>query len=275
MSDQPPPGYHEVTRSSSTTTGKSKDDRSNFALLSFSGSDRLRLLRFPDELTPYVVEMIGKGWFKGIQDVKHGEEGVEVKLRGNPFVHGLDDEKRAIRKLILEILDMLAKEGWVVIPAGGVGKIAYYSPHGEKGPSILYYSQIPEARILMRAGSLIFQRQQPQDLGAFCISFDSRDLIHLINATSALAQSVMTTFGNKIESCNQDLMSGNFEIKFRDHLWWQPTKKGSLESRLAILQMVQCLDDNGFKLYTSVDFDNATGGSTYQISAEIWYCCRQ
>jgi hypothetical protein len=97
----------------------------------------------------------------------------------------------------------------------------------------------------------------------------------LINGTSALAQSIITGFGDKIETCSQDLMSGNFEIKFRDNVWWQPTKKGTLESRLAILQMLQCLDENGFKLYTSVDFDNAIGGSTYQISAEIWYCCQR
>ena len=126
-----------MTSSTSAVTVKRNDVKANFALLSFSRLDRLRLLRFPDELTPYIVEMIRNEWFKGIQDVKHEDEGVEIKLRGNPFAHGLDEEKKAIRKLVLSILDMLAKAGWAVIPAGGVGKIAYHVPHGEKGPSML------------------------------------------------------------------------------------------------------------------------------------------
>jgi hypothetical protein len=107
------------------------------------------------------------------------------------------------------------------------------------------------------------------------MSFDSRDLIHLINAPAQLALAIITAFGDKIETCNQDLVSGNFEIKFRDNIWWQPTKKGAVESRLVILQMLQCLDDNGFKLYTSVDLDNGTGGNVYQSSGEIWYCCQR
>jgi hypothetical protein len=123
--------------------------------------------------------------------------------------------------------------------------------------------------------SLLFQHQQPQDLDIFCVSFDSRDLIHLINAPANLAQSIITAMGDKIKTCNQDLVSGNFEIKFQDSIWWHPTKKGATMSRLVILQMLQCLGENGFKLYSSIELDNGTGGQLYQSSAEVWVCCQQ
>lgn len=280
MTDHPPQ-YHEVTASTSTVIPEKIPPSANYAMLSFSLTDRIRLMRFPDEIIPYVTEMIGLEWAKGVQEVKPGDDSVEIKLRGNPFGPGQDEEKKATRKLVLSILDKLAKEGWGVIPAGGVGKIGYYGPHGERGSfsiisiTLLFFSRCQRIMVLTRLGSLIFQRQQPQDLSMLCISFDGRDLIHMINAPSQLVQSIINAFDGKIETCNQDLLSGGFEIKFRDNIWWQLSKSGTVESRLTILKMLQCLDESGFRLYTSVDFDNGTGGNVYQLSAEVWYCCRK
>ena len=132
MVDQPP-GYHEVMGSTSSGPVEKMEASTNYALLSFSWTDRIRLMHFPDLVAARVVETIREEWFKGIQDVKPLEETLEVKLRGNPFTHGLDEEKIAIRKLLISILTMLAREGWSLAPVGGLGRIGNYGPHGEKG----------------------------------------------------------------------------------------------------------------------------------------------
>jgi hypothetical protein len=115
----------------------------NYALVSFSWTDRIRLLRFPDHITTSVVEGIRNGWPKGVQDLKPSDDGLEIKLRGNPFAHGVDEEKIAIRKLVLGILEILAKVGWIVLPVGGMGRIGNYGPHGEKGASVGSFIRFP------------------------------------------------------------------------------------------------------------------------------------
>jgi hypothetical protein len=139
MADQPPE-YHEVTGSASAVIPEKGEPSTNYALLSFSWTDKIRLMHFPDLLTARVVDLIREEWTKGVQDVKPLEESLEIKLRGNPFAHGMDEEKIAIRKLLISILAMLAKEGWCLAPVGGLGRIGNYGPHGEKGvPNKLPY----------------------------------------------------------------------------------------------------------------------------------------
>ncbi|KAF7630174.1 hypothetical protein AFLA_010802 [Aspergillus flavus NRRL3357] len=170
MRDEPP-AYEETTGSSSTaipgdnkTQLQDEDTRSKYGLISFSGYDRVRLMRFPESIVALVSETLQRHWPKGIQKVKAYYESTEFKLRGNPFEHGDDDEKVALRNAILGLLDALAREGWGVHPAaGGLGRIGNYKSLGQKD-------------------SLIFKRQAPQQLSWMCISFDSDDLMHLINA---------------------------------------------------------------------------------------------
>jgi hypothetical protein len=144
MSDQPP-AYHEAAGPSSRTTSVAdtkglKSNQPRYALISISWTDRIRLMRFPDHLTARVSETLQDRWPKGIQKVKTYHGCMEFKLKGNPFAHGMDDEKIAIRNVLLGILDTLAREGWCVHPgAGGLGRIGNYGPFGEKGMRLFLF----------------------------------------------------------------------------------------------------------------------------------------
>ncbi|KAB8215047.1 hypothetical protein BDV33DRAFT_181491 [Aspergillus novoparasiticus] len=262
MRDEPP-AYEETTGSSSTAIpGDNKAQlqdeytRSKYGLISFSGYDRVRLMRFPESIVALVSETLQKHWPKGIQKVKAYYESTEFKLRGNPFEHGDDDEKVALRNAILGLLDALAREGWGVHPAaGGLGRIGNYKSLGQKD-------------------SLIFKRQAPQQLSWMCISFDSDDLMHLINAPSELALSLVAVFGDRIKNCNQDLVTGAFEVKFQRKLWSKYSEEGAVMSRVAILDVLQCLEGQGFTLCSSLDIDYGNGGEVYKSSGETWFCCR-
>ncbi|OJJ51729.1 hypothetical protein ASPZODRAFT_127856 [Penicilliopsis zonata CBS 506.65] len=250
MGDKPPT-YHEATSMASP-----RMEGIQIVLMYFSWTDRIRLLGFPDNLQARVTEVLRRSWPKGIQDVRPFDESMEIKLRGNPFAHGGDEEKIAIRRVVLDLLDMFAKEGWGVGPvAGGLGRLGNYQAYGEKA-------------------SLVLQRQLPQERLWLCVSFDSRDLIHLVNAPAHLAKAMCKAFGDRIEGCYQDFVSENFELRLKDAVWSQPTPKGAVQSRLIALQVLRCLHEQGYSLCASLDLDHGLGGTLYLSSGEIWFCCR-
>ncbi|KAL4931447.1 uncharacterized protein BDV17DRAFT_288984 [Aspergillus undulatus] len=234
-----------------------KGHDTKFAMLSLSSSDRMRLIRFPEPITALASEVIQGLWPKGIQRVQNCDDSVEFKLRGNPLGYGSDEEKVAIRVTLMGILNAFAKEGWVVLPSGGgrVGRIGDYAGSGHKD-------------------GLIFHHQEPRAHSWLCISFDNADLLHLINAPTELAEALIDFFGERVEKCNKDFVSGNFEIKFTGTPWSKNSGRGSVQSRILILELMQCLEEQGYSMCTSFDIDEGNGGNTYQSNGELWFWYR-
>ncbi|KAL2822978.1 hypothetical protein BJX63DRAFT_417378 [Aspergillus granulosus] len=261
--DEEPPNYDEATRPVQSTgvetslEGHNNPDEHQFAMISFAWTDRIRLIRFPEPIISLVCEVLRKLWPKGIQKAQEFDESVEIKLRGNPFHHGADDEKLAIRISLMGVLNELAKEGWQMMPGAGgrVTRLGNYAPFGQKE-------------------TWIFSLQEPRALSWLCVSFVQADLLHLINASSDLATSIISTFGNKVEKCNQDYVSGSFEVKFRHSPWAQPTPKGSIQSRILALDLAQCLSKQGYQMCTGLDLDGGAGGINYQSTGDVWFWCR-
>ncbi|KAL2855795.1 hypothetical protein BJX68DRAFT_231167 [Aspergillus pseudodeflectus] len=233
-----------------------KGHDTKYAMLSIAGSDRIRLLRFPEPMTALVSEIVQGLWPKGIQKVQKFDESLELKLKGNPFAYGVDEEKVAIRITLMGILNAFSKEGWVVPRSGGrIGRLGNYGNYGQKD-------------------SLIFQHAEPRAYSWLSISFDSADLLHLINAPTELASALIFFFGERIERCNKDFVSGNFELKFTGSPWNKSSGKGSVQSRILILDLMQCLEEQGYTMATSLDIDNGSGGNTYQSYGELWFWYR-
>ncbi|KAL4881737.1 hypothetical protein BJY04DRAFT_188039 [Aspergillus karnatakaensis] len=270
-----PPNYAEAIRtpssrsstissapSTTTTTTYNDHDRTplkghetRFAMLSFAQTDRIRFLRFPEPITALASEVIQGLWPKGIQKVQTYDESLELKLKGNPLGYADDAEKVAIRVTLMGILNAFAKEGWCVVPTGRVARMGNYGSWGQKD-------------------SLIFHYQQPRAFSWLCISFDSSDLLHLINAPTELATALINHFGDRVEACNKDFVSGNFELKFKGNPWNKSSGKGSVQSRLIILDLMQCLEEQGYSMSTGLDIDGGSGGSTYQSNGELWFWYR-
>ncbi|KAL6237845.1 hypothetical protein BDW75DRAFT_237899 [Aspergillus navahoensis] len=203
-----------TTISDSSTTAptpvlKGHPTSSSFAMLSLDDSDKLRLIRFPDAMAALASEVITGLWPKG-----------------NPLGYGDDGEKVAIRVTIMGILNAFAKEGWVVPPAGRVGRMGRN-----------------DCQSYGKGDSLVFHRQHPQSRSWLCVSFDSSDLLHLLNAPSELASSLIASFGERVEKCNKDFVSGNFELKFKGMPWTKSGTKGTVQTRLLVLNLMQCLEE--------------------------------
>ncbi|RDW64520.1 uncharacterized protein DSM5745_09931 [Aspergillus mulundensis] len=242
---------------SSTPRSIRKGHATSFAMLSLCDSDKLRFIRFPEPLTALASEVLTALWPKGIQTVQKYDESLEFKLKGNPLGYGGDKEKIAIRVTLMGLLDAFAKEGWVVVPSAGgrVSRMGDYKSYGQ-------------------GDSLIFHRQQPQVHSWLCISFDSSDLIHLLNAPTELATSLISSFGDRIEKCNKDFVSGTFELKVRGNPWTRNSGKGAVQSRLLALDLMQILEEQGYSMATALDIDHGDGGSEYESSGEVWFWYR-
>lgn len=135
-----PPNYDEAIASANSMAGEMgvqtsmRGNDTRFAMISFAWTDRIRLIRFPEPIISLITEVLQKLWHKGIQKAQPFEGSFEIKLRGNPFHHGADDEKLAVRVSLMGILNALAKEGWYIVPAGGrVTRLGNYAPFGQKG----------------------------------------------------------------------------------------------------------------------------------------------
>lgn len=98
--------------------------------------------------------------------------------------------------------------------------------------------------------------------------------MHLIDAPLQLARSVIDMFGDKVERCNQDLVSGNFELKLRGNPWSRSSTDGAVQGRLILLDVLRCLQGHGYALSASLNLDDGDGGSLYHSSGGIWFCCR-
>ncbi|KAL4750624.1 hypothetical protein BDW72DRAFT_203756 [Aspergillus terricola var. indicus] len=248
-----------ISLSSTTTTGtlpKGGDNSSAFAMLSLAESDKLRFIRFPDDLIMLASEVITGLWPKGIQKTQSFDETVQFKLKGNPMRYGMDGEKAAIRVTIMGLLNAFAREGWVVLPAGRVGRMG--RGDGQYG----------------QGNSLVFHRQDPQSRSWLCVSFDSCDLLHLLNAPAELATSLLASFGDRIEKCNKDFVSGNFELKFKGTPWTRVGARGAVQCRLIVLDLMQCLENQGYTMCTALDIDGGVGGAEYKSNGEAWFWYR-
>lgn len=104
------------------------------------------------------------------------------------------------------------------------------------------------------------------------ISFDSSDLLNLINAPPSLCAALATNFGAKVNSHKLAFPGEKreyYEIKFHGFPW-RPSGTDAVKSRLLILGLLEVLEQHGFRVYTAVDQGDADGSGS-----DTWYCCRE
>ena len=114
--DAPPPYYEATPLEISGVHGYEASSLStecyNYAVLSLAGTNIVRLFRFPETVTSSIRQVVSDTWPKGIQYVSDSDDNFEVRLRGNPFGRVCRDDKIAARKLVMNILQALEREGW-------------------------------------------------------------------------------------------------------------------------------------------------------------------
>ncbi|KAK9245093.1 hypothetical protein V1506DRAFT_539163 [Lipomyces tetrasporus] len=246
-----PPQYPIYTPDAPAQSTSVPVFRTTFACLSMHMSDRIRLLRFPARDVAKIREIIRRGWLRGIQDTRVYDAAEEIKLYGNPWrASSWNDEKMDARRLVCQILCGLFDLGWVLQAAVDISKKEY-----DKDTLLFRYQQPP-----------------PPPCVWMSISFDRGDLLHLIDAPQDLSHLLVQAYGEKVQKHHYN--GSVFEIKFRGYPWYANSRE-TVQARLIVLTLLECLEQRGFSLYASIDQDNGPGGDSNCSEADTWFCNRQ
>jgi len=221
--------------------------RGSFATLLMSKSDRIRLLSFPSTIVDAVQEIIQSSWPRGIQNVRQYNGWHEFKLRGRPW-SGNTDEATLGALLTCRILALLFSHGWVLTLSTDISKR------------------------MDNKDAMIFRHQQPAPkpcewLG---ISFRGADLLHFVDAPTALVQALAADLSLVMMSHKPYKLQDVYEFKICGQPWSQYGNDEMLVWKLAV-KLMEALEDRGFRVYTSI---NQKGGS-HALESDTWYCCRR
>ncbi|KAK9343194.1 hypothetical protein V1522DRAFT_413927 [Lipomyces starkeyi] len=117
--------------------------------------------------------------------------------------------------------------------------------------------------------TLLFRYQQPPPPSCIwmSISFDRGDLLHLIDAPQDLGRLLVQAYGEKVQ--NYQFKGSVFEIKFRGYPW-RAYGTDTVQTRLILLTLLECLEQQGFKLYASIDPESL--GLTGDYPTELRSC---
>lgn len=113
--------------------------------------------------------------------------------------------------------------------------------------------------------SLIFRYQQPPPLPCvwMSISLDRDNLLHLIDAPQDLGHALVQAYDKNVHK--YQIKGSVFEIMFRKAVW-VPAGTDTVQTRLIFLTLIECLEQQGFSLYASINQDNSDPNGQYRIS---------
>ncbi|OJD28100.1 hypothetical protein ACJ73_00497 [Blastomyces percursus] len=235
--------------------------RTNFASVSLHMTDRIRFLGFSSADVTQIYEIVRACWPKGIQSTREYGPSDEIRLCGNPWRPSawFEDEKTAARRLVCGLLRGLYDMGWVLKSSVDVLK-----KEGNKG-SVSPCAALPAYTLLFR-----FQQPPPPRSNWLCISFNKSDLLQLIDAPKPLCQAMVNALGDKVQ--RTQFLESSFEIKFHGYPW-KASGTETVETRLILLKVLDCLEQFGFTLYASINQD--TNQSEQKTDADTWFCQQQ
>ncbi|KAG0046223.1 hypothetical protein BGZ90_008233 [Linnemannia elongata] len=88
--------------------------------ITLNEGDKLRLIGVPNELVPHVRAGIIRSWGK-IQREQNYSGAHEFKMSGNPW-WGYGDDHVPARRLIVEVVRTMARQGWNLVQSADVSK---------------------------------------------------------------------------------------------------------------------------------------------------------
>jgi len=149
-----PPTYTAATSGSSLVP----ESQSRFASLSLHVSNRLRFLRFPQDVIEACNETVVSTWKPGIQETRYYGKSRELKVNGHPWCSSGIEAIEA-RQLISALLARLHSLGWVLLLSTDINKKVL------DGDALLFrYQEVP-----------------PIECAWASIGFTKRDKLHFID----------------------------------------------------------------------------------------------
>jgi len=226
--------------------------RTSFASLSLHGIDRIRFLQLPQENIFALHSVVQTSWHLGIQAVQKYSLSHEFKLNGSPW-RGQGSDAIPARIVMRSILAYLFSVGWILQASTDVSKKEYDKD------------------------TLIFRKQEtpPPESEWIAISFNQSNRLRLIGANAQLIGAFRTMLkGTRLLQGEgwKDKSRNTWEFKIQGAPWMASGEE-RMVARLLLLKMVETLERYGWRLYASVDQNEAYVGQSGKTDS--WFCVRK
>lgn len=256
------------------TASSSSSSHTRLACVSLHMTDRIRFLNFHPNDIRFLTDIVRANAVKGVKNVRLYDQATEIKLNGYPWQRrsALSRNGVGVMRLMMAILNGLHQLGWVVHISTDIWR------KGDLEKDTLIMRQISSNKLPL-----------PPISHWLSISFDSSDLLYIIDAPPGLGPALAAKFGDKVNSHTahtttdddgggedeEEVMKEagragcHYKIKFHGFPW-RPAGTESVKSRLIILQLLEGLEEFGFRLYTAIE-----QGDTQRHGSDTWYCYRE
>ncbi|KAF2688521.1 hypothetical protein K458DRAFT_414268 [Lentithecium fluviatile CBS 122367] len=221
--------------------------QTRFASLSLHMTDRLRFLRFPQEVIQACQQTVALTWRRGIQAARPYGRSFELKLNGNPW-RGQGDQAMEARRLMYALLGRLHSLGWVMTLSTDVSK---------KG--------MDKDALLFR-----FQDPPPAECDWASIAFSKTDRIRFIDLPREIRDTVAAKLGRMVQE-QLTYMPGIYEIKLYGSPWYASGEE-TMRARDLLLTLLETLEEEGWTVYASIDQKNASGDNYSET--DTWHLCK-
>ncbi|RSH82787.1 uncharacterized protein EHS24_007782 [Apiotrichum porosum] len=230
-SDILPPSYCEPPSYLATLCGPT----ARYACMSLSGTDKLRLIGFPEEDATAVVEVVDAAitasW--GVQARTCPKKRVfEWKLKGRPWAgDGWNDEATPLRLLIGSIRG-LAATGW----------------HAHAAADVAY-------RLSCGRDTLFLRQGPPVQRAVFAITFRKPSILMLVDAPHVVQNVFITRLKAWYDGVHGwEVENGALKVHLKGQLWPGFTEAQTFAVRELLCGILGTLDELGYELVASMDF---------------------
>ncbi|KAF2229395.1 hypothetical protein EV356DRAFT_527591 [Viridothelium virens] len=239
-----PPLYQDAATQLAGGESSSSVFHTQFACLSMHMSNRIRLMNFPHDCHSRRQDLVKSAWPKGVQGERVYGSSFELKLKNHPWDYIMESRfKSQSRRFMCGLLSGLFDSGWVLNTAVNI------YPKGAGKDTLFLRCQNPA----------------PQLYRWICISFMGDDFLYLIDAPDELQAALVQAYGERVQ---------RHRARAEDTL---VVGLNTVKARELLLILLECLEQHGFSLYTSLEQDTGLGDicGIGGNPSDTWYCKRQ
>ncbi|GJJ71606.1 hypothetical protein EMPS_03956 [Entomortierella parvispora] len=233
-----------------TTSASFTHKNVRISTVALAGKDKIRLIGTPAYLTPELRIAIQSSWGTIQRESSYGGSH-EFKLQGNPWGASPGPDLVRSQRLILAILEAMARLGWDLVLSTDISQ-------RQRDQDTLYFEQNATfASDDANSGDGTKAPSRTANVEMFAVCFHKSDKIRVLamaipqtqKVTALVKQAVASQWKYKIQ--RERDYCGVFELKLQGNPFWSGGEE-FVQGRMVLAQMLANFRAEGYRVYGSV-----------------------
>ncbi|KAF9167670.1 hypothetical protein DFQ26_003634 [Actinomortierella ambigua] len=231
---------HHIISNSGSSSDVDGGGAGMMVAIAFSQENRIRLVNMPMSLLPALRAAILQGWGRPVKTERSYYGAYELKLNGQPWDDPFGERYVRSRRLLTHVIGVMLVHGWHLSQAFNTTKKS-------DGKDTLFFEPAAAAP----GGGWV---DDGQVVHLVTMVFRGEDKIVIIDASPVLVDSVrqclQRAWPKGIQS-ETDHGGGGHEFKLVGIPFEPLTGETSMQNRMMMMALMNCLLPQGYKLYTT------------------------